>query len=303
MPAAGATATWPRSSAEGLRKMSDIYIFTSDILEITVAALSLPSHPLSQLPKPCEAGGASALATVLAHAILSGRWASGEAFPRELDLCVHFAASRNRVRNALAALGGCGLIERTAGRGTLVRDIADWHLLDPQMSEWLAGLEAPHPQLVREVFAFRLDAEPFVSELAALSATAQDLARIETAFDGMCASASDPARREEHTEHDVAFHDAIYQASHNLVWRQMGLLLRPSIVALIQRSHHQADSLDDSLARHRRVLEAIRLRQPGAAREATEQVLARTAADLGVDNGGRQLKRPAAPDDRSTLAT
>ncbi|QFU01115.1 Pyruvate dehydrogenase complex repressor [Halomonas sp. THAF5a] len=258
----------------------------------------MPESPqLSLLPQPSSDGGASALANVLAHAILSGQWASGETFPRELDLCTHFSASRNRVRNALAALSGCGLIERTAGRGTVVRDIVDWHLLDPQMSEWMAGLASPHPQLVREVFAFRLSAEPFVSELAALSATARDLARIEAAFDGMCASAADPARREEHAEHDVAFHDAIYRASHNLVWRQMGLLLRPSIVALIQHSHHQADSLDDSLARHRRVLEAIRLRQPEAAREATEQVLARTAADLGVDNGGRQPRRPAVSND------
>ncbi|WP_242457966.1 FCD domain-containing protein [Halomonas sp. YLGW01] len=261
-----------------------------------------PLTQLSRLPQPDEAGGANALATVLAHAILSGQWASGETFPRELDLCQHFAASRNRVRNALAALSGCGLIERTAGRGTVVRDIVDWHLLDPQMSEWMAGLESPHPQLVREVFAFRLSAEPFVSELAALAATAQDLARIETAFDGMCESADDPARREEHADYDVAFHDAIYRASHNLVWRQMGLLLRPSIVALIQHSHHQADSLDDSLARHRRVLEAIRLRQPDAAREATERVLARTAADLGVDNGGRQLRQSATLSDGSALA-
>lgn len=265
---------------------------------------SPPSQPsqLSRLPQPLVAGGANALATVLAHAILSGQWASGDAFPRELDLCKHFAASRNRVRNALAALSGSGLIARTAGRGTVVRDIAEWHLLDPQMSEWMAGLESPHPQLVREVFAFRLSAEPFVAELAALAATAQDLARIETAFDGMCDTADDPSRREEHIEHDVAFHDAIYRASHNLVWRQMGLLLRPSIVTLIQHSQHQAASLDDSLALHRRVLEAIRLRQPDAAREATEQVLARTADDLGVDDGGRQLRRPATRSDDEALA-
>ncbi|UYG06621.1 FadR/GntR family transcriptional regulator [Halomonas sp. M4R1S46] len=252
---------------------------------------------LSQLPLPPDAGGAQALATTLAHAILSGQWASGETFPRERDLCEHFSASRNRVRNALAELSGSGLIERTAGRGTMVRDIEDWHLLDPQMSEWMAGLEAPHPQLVREVFAFRLSAEPFVSELAALAATGQDLARIESALVGMCDTAADPARREEHADHDVAFHDAIYRASHNLVWRQMGLLLRPSIIALIQHSHHQAGSLDDSLERHRQVFDAIRLRDPEAARDATERVLARTAADLGVEPGTRPLTRPASLND------
>ncbi|MFP4264019.1 MAG: FadR/GntR family transcriptional regulator [Halomonas sp.] len=249
---------------------------------------------LSELPLPPKSGGSRALATTLARAILSGRWASGDAFPREVDLCEHFAVSRNRVRNALAELSSNGLIERTAGRGTVVRPLEEWNLLDPQMSEWMAGLEAPHPQLVREVFAFRLSAEPFIGELAALAATGQDLANIERAFEGMCESATDPARRDEHAEHDVAFHDAIYRASHNLVWRQMGRLLRPSIIALIQRSHDQADSLADSLERHRRLLDAIRLRQPEAAREATERVLARTAADLGLDPGGRKVRRPAA---------
>lgn len=252
-------------------------------------------NALSDIALPAETGGAEALATTLAHAVLSGQWAPGDAFPRELDLCRHFAASRNRVRNALASLVSAGLIERTAGRGTIVRDIAAWHLLDPQVSDWMSGLEAPHPQLVREVYTFRLSAEPYVTELAALNATARDLAHLEAAFDGMRDTAGDPARREEHAGHDVAFHQAIYRASHNLVWHQMGHLLRPSIMQLITFSHHQADSLNDSLERHRRVMEAVRLQQPDAAYTAAERVLERTAADLGIDLGGRYLKPSALP--------
>ncbi|GHC29629.1 GntR family transcriptional regulator [Kushneria pakistanensis] len=242
------------------------------------------------LPHAAANADASALASTLAHTILSGQWACGDTFPRELDLCQHFATSRNRVRNALATLSACGLIERTAGRGTIVRDISQWHLLDPNMSTWLSGLDTPHPQLVHEVFAFRLAAEPYVSELAALSATAWDLAQIERAFNGMCDTAHDPDQRSAHIDYDVAFHDAIYCASHNLVWRQMGTLLRPSIVALIQRSHHRVERLDDSLERHRRVLEAIRMRQPDTAREATEHVLARTATDLELSGRPPELR-------------
>lgn len=251
---------------------------------------------LASLPRPAEGRGAAALAEVLARAILSGHWQPGDLFPRELDLCQHFEASRNRVRNALGELSAAGLIERTAGRGTVVRDIVDWHLLDPQMSGWMASLDAPHPQLVEAVFAFRLAAEPYIGELAALNASGEDLARIERAFDGMRETADAPSQRLAHAEHDVAFHDAIYRASHNLVWRQMGLLLRPSIVALIQRSQRHAESssdghtddaagghargLSDSLERHRQLLEAIRLRQPEQARRATELLLERTARDL-----------------------
>ncbi|ARS51805.1 FadR/GntR family transcriptional regulator [Kushneria konosiri] len=242
------------------------------------------------LPHAPANADAATLAAALAHTILSGRWVCGDTVPREMDLCAHFGVSRNRIRNALATLSACGLIERTAGRGTVVCNISEWHLLDPNMSLWLSRLETPHPRLVHEVFAFRLAAEPYVSELAARAATALDLAQIESAFNGMCDTAHDPAQRGAHIDHDVAFHDAIYRASHNLVWRQMGILLRPSIVALIQRSHHRVDRLDDSLERHRRVLEAIRMRQPDAAREATEHVLARTATDLELSGRLPELR-------------
>lgn len=237
---------------------------------------------LSPLPSLPARADANELATQLARAILSGHWATGAPFPRELDLCEHFGASRNLVRNALARLTTAGLIERSAGRGSWVCDTGEWHLLDPQMSEWLTGLDTPHPQLIREIHAFRLSAEPHVAALAAQSADAEDLSRLERAYRGMCDTATDSARYHEHGEHDALFHAAIYRASHNLVWRQMGHLLRPSILALIAQSHQQATTLDDSLERHWRVMEAIRLRQPGEARRAAACVLERTAADLGL---------------------
>ncbi|APX92089.1 GntR family transcriptional regulator [Halomonas sp. 1513] len=234
---------------------------------------------LDQLPR--HRGGADALARLLGQALLAGSWQPGEVFPRELDLCQHFDVSRNQVRNALASLTATGLIERTAGRGTRVCPVSDWHLLDPLMSGWLAGLDSPDPQLVREIFAFRFSAEPVVAGLAAGAAAAPDIAAIEQAFEGMRVTAS-AGQGEQHVEHDLAFHEAIYRASHNLVWRQMGHLLRPSIMALIQHSQHSVATLDDSLVRHGQVLAAIREGQPEAAERAAREVLKRTAIDLGI---------------------
>ncbi|MFG6177068.1 FadR/GntR family transcriptional regulator [Halomonas sp. THAF12] len=233
-------------------------------------------------------GDADALARLLARALLGGRWRPGETFPKELDIAAHFGVSRNQVRNALTSLTAAGLLERTAGRGTRVREVGEWHLLDPQMSDWLVGLERPQPQLVRELLAFRYSAEPVVAELAARAADADDLDRLEAAFRGMIETVESPDQAGRHVEHDVAFHEAIYEASHNLIWRQMGHLLRPSIIALVQHSQRPArgdDGLSDSLARHRAVFEAIKGGDgPGAARAARE-VLRRTARDLGIDTG------------------
>ncbi|GHE21535.1 FadR/GntR family transcriptional regulator [Halomonas urumqiensis] len=235
---------------------------------------------------PQHQGGADDLARLLARALLAGHWQPGEAFPRELDVCAHFDVSRNKVRNALASLTATGLIERTAGRGTRVREIGEWHLLDPLISDWMTGIDSLDPKLVRAIFAFRYSAEPVVARLAAEAANADDIQRLETAFQGMTRTAMNPEERGLHAEYDVAFHDAIYQGSHNLVWRQMGHLLRPSIIALIHSSqahvHHEHEGLDDSLARHNEVLETIRRRDPSAAEHAAREVLKRTAIDLGI---------------------
>ncbi|EHA16608.1 MULTISPECIES: FadR/GntR family transcriptional regulator [unclassified Halomonas] len=231
---------------------------------------------------PPHQGGAEQLARLLAQALLTGHWQPGATFPRELDISKHFAVSRNQVRNALTSLSAAGLLERTAGRGTLVREMGDWHLLDPLMSEWMTGLVNLDPQLVRAIYAFRFSAEPVVAGLAAQAAEAEDLERLERAFAGMENTAGSVDARDEHAEYDVAFHDATYRASHNLVWRQMGHLLRPSIMALIHGSQHRTDTLDDSLARHRQVLDAIRHRDASAAETAAREVLRRTAIDLGI---------------------
>ncbi|RUR40884.1 FadR/GntR family transcriptional regulator [Vreelandella populi] len=231
---------------------------------------------------PAHQGGAENLARLLARALLTGHWQPGDVFPKELDIGRHFSVSRNQVRNALASLSAAGLLERTAGRGTQVRAMSEWHLLDPLMSEWMTGLINLDPQLVRAIYAFRFSAEPLVAGLAAQAASAEDIARLEAAFEGMQRSAGQPAARHQHTEYDVAFHDVIYQATHNLVWRQMGYLLRPSIMALVHRSQHDIKTLDDSLARHGHVLKAIQVGDATAAETAAREVLRRTAIDLGI---------------------
>ena len=250
------------------------------------AAPSTETRTTSLSNLPPHQGGAEALARLLARALFAGRWRPGDDFPKEMDLCHHFAVSRNQVRNALASLTATGLIERTAGRGSVVRMVDDWHLLDPLVSDWMTGIESLDASLIREIYAFRYSAEPVVARLAADAAEPADLDRLEAAYQGMCATADKPGARDLHAEHDVAFHDAIYRASHNLVWRQMGHLLRPSIIALIQSSQARVsgehEGLDDSLARHGRVLEAITRRDGAAAESAAREVLRRTAIDLAI---------------------
>ncbi|TVU69642.1 MULTISPECIES: FadR/GntR family transcriptional regulator [Cobetia] len=260
----------------------------------TSPSVTAPDHAAANSATPSSM---EAIATCMAREILAGDVGPGDSFPRELDLCQRFDASRNRLRNALAQLVSAGLLERTAGRGTVVRTMSEWQLLDPLMSHWISGLQGINPDLMREIYAFRLSVEPYVSALAAMKANAQDLARLERAFEGMVKTANDTTR-DAHAEYDVAFHEAIYHATHNLVWTQLGSLLRPSISQLIQSTQQAAQQHDHShhrasLDRHRAVMEAIRLRQPDMARTCAERVLETAARDLGFGQDHPRLASPS----------
>lgn len=58
---------------------------------------------------------------VLADGISTGRYVEGEALPTEEQLTRMFGVSRITVRRAMASLNDAGLIERGAGRRTIVR--------------------------------------------------------------------------------------------------------------------------------------------------------------------------------------
>ncbi len=227
------------------------------------------------------------IAEALAEAVFSGHYAIGETIPREIDLCERFGVSRSTVRSALQKLVNVGLLVRVSGQGTRVRELSAWHLLDPQVSAWMARYAQPNPRLQREVFAFRVAVEPFVAGLAATHATASDLLAIETAYEGMIRALEQADLRwqgQSHDDYDVAFHEAIFAASHNLIWAQISHVLRPAIALIVERSNHSADELNDSMARHFRMMEAIRLRQPEAAEQAALSVLERTGRDLGMED-------------------
>lgn len=235
------------------------------------------------------------VADFLAEAIFSGRYQPGDFVPKEVDLCEQFAINRSAVRSDLRQLVDVGIIERISGHGSKVREYAEWNILDPQVTDWMTRYAAPNPGIQREILSFRLDVEPYVAMTAAKRATARDLVAIEEAFEGMGQNlhGADGQEARLHSDYDVAFHVAIFKATHNIVWAQLSHILRPSIYMLVAESNVSARDPEDSLERHRQLMESIRARQPREAFLAAQAVLAGTAEALGIESGdsalGRQL--------------
>lgn len=218
--------------------------------------------------------------------IFAGSYQPGEFIPKEMTICERFGLSRTVVRRHLAELVDGNIIERISGYGSRVRNYAEWNILDPMVTDWMTRFAPPNPEIQREILAFRLATEPFVANLAAQNATAYDLVAMERAFDGMGQNfrQSELAKeRQIHSDHDVAFHEAIFEATHNIVWAQLSHILRPSIYLVIRESNTTTSQARESLKRHHAVMDAIRMRQPERAAEAARDVLRGTRMALGFD--------------------
>lgn len=228
------------------------------------------------------------VADFLAEAIFSGRYQPGDFVPKEMALAEQFDINRSAVRSDLRQLVDVGIIERISGHGSKVREYEEWNILDPQVTDWITRFAYPNPRIQREILAFRLDVEPYVAMTAARRAKARDLVAIEEAYEGMgqnLRSAGNPEERKLHSDYDVAFHVAIFKATHNIVWSQLSHILRPSIQLLVSESNISATDPEESLERHRKVMECIRTRDARGAFQAAQAVLEGTAEALGIEPG------------------
>ncbi|MDV7143495.1 FCD domain-containing protein [Tropicimonas sp. TH_r6] len=240
------------------------------------------------------------IAEALGHELLSGTYRPGDALPTEMELVESFGVSRASVRSGLQALASRGIIERFVGQGTIAQDFRDWNILDPMVTGLLADHASPHPDLVRSIFEFRYSAEPLVAALAARNARARDLVAMEDAIDDMArCSSRDVAADDSFTEHDVSFHVAIYRGTHNAIWRHLAHILRPAITLVVRRSNETTEELRETLARHRALMEAIRMRDPAAAYDAALAVMRLTAGELDIAPG--TTGAPEIPDPMGAL--
>ncbi len=95
---------------------------------------------------------------VLADGIAAGRYAAGELLPTEEQLGKLFSVSRITVRRAMASLQNAGLIERGAGRRTIVKPLGK--PLKMPMASVISNIAAYGAQTVAQVVEFGYVAAP-----------------------------------------------------------------------------------------------------------------------------------------------
>ncbi len=200
--------------------------------------------------------------------ILRGILRPGERLPSERDLSERLGVSRPSLREAVAELQARGLLSARAGAGIYVSQC-----LGSTFPPALSRLFAAHDEALFDYIDFRRDMEGLAAERAARFGSDTDLKVVDALFRKMEA-AHQKRNPEEEAGLDAEFHMAIVEASHNVIMlhmmRSMFGLLREGVFYNRQVMFKQRTTRSALLDQHRAINEALKARDPAAARAAVE---------------------------------
>lgn len=203
------------------------------------------------------------LARRLFEDMLAGRYAVGDRLPAERELSTLHGVSRPAVREAMIALEVQGLIEVRVGSGAYVRALP-------------SGQERPGFTVTAfELMEARLLVEGEAAALAAVHIRDDEIEELERLVQQMADENRLPGVR---TDADHAFHAVVAAATRNAVlhsqieemWRLRST--SPDCALLLEKA--RTANVQPVIAEHSAVLDALRARDPAAARLAMRAHLA-----------------------------
>ena len=210
-----------------------------------------------------------ALASYIDRATL----AAGERLPAERELMAALAVGRSTIREAIRHFQALGVIESRKGSGT--------YLLKPVTSATVhmpLSFDAVHLRdVLLQTLEVRRGIECEAGMVAARRRTQEDVATIEAKLDEM-----ERVQLSKGTSgpEDLAFHLAIYDATHNPLFKQLLEQMRGAFERFWEKPFNRPDFARRSFPFHRTLFDAIAARDPEAARAETLKILAVVEEDI-----------------------
>ena len=200
----------------------------------------------------------------LGEAIVAGRYPAGTSVPPEPRLCEELGVSRTVIREAVKSLVAKGLVSTGPKVGTRVLPEEHWNWFDPDVILWKSkdGLTR---EFLRDLQELRRIVEPAAVRLAAERASAQDIAQIREAYEGMRRAIEEGG---DYVTSDLLFHQGLLRASHNRMMVQMSKALSALLRTSFEISTSREDGPRQSLPLHRTVMDAVAARNPSKAEKA-----------------------------------
>jgi len=219
----------------------------------------------------------------LGVAIVGGEYAEGSILPSDTELLGRFAVSRTVLREALKTLAAKGMIEARARIGTRVLPRRRWNLFDADVLAWHFET-GPDVDFLRSVAEVRIGIE---LESAALAAERRTDAQAEHLV-ALASTMGEATTAEEFARADLAFHRAVAETAANPFMASISTLVEVALTAVFTISSPVSNKakLAETAAAHGAIADAIRTRNPQAARDAMRAVI--------TDGFARSAERMAA---------
>jgi len=214
----------------------------------------------------------------IADAIRSGQYDEGARLPTERELSVQLSVSRSCVREALSILGALGIVDRRVGNGTYVA-------INNEQSLAHAIAMAQQEGDIRETYELQRILEVGIAELAARTMTSFHSNGIGSAYEEM-EQAVACQDTDAYFAADRNFHLAIAQATQNtlLVHQVQELIhrLNRPLWRKVKRYfiEHRAEYLKQSMQDHKRLVQALQMRDTARARLVMEEHFERIGREI-----------------------
>jgi GntR family transcriptional regulator, transcriptional repressor for pyruvate dehydrogenase complex len=180
----------------------------------------------------------------------------GVKLPPERELARKFGVSRSSLRHALKVLDIMGVLTQRVGDGTYLTTSAARILSEPL--EFLVLLDGIS---LFDLVETRLIVEPELAARAAQRATSQDLEALRASLEGMAKERT----HEKLVACDLAFHEAIFRASGNLMCQRLFTWIHEAMLTSVSLTSQMVD-WKHTLSYHRPIFTAIERRRPDDAR-------------------------------------
>lgn len=200
----------------------------------------------------------------LGIAIVSGHYRPGELLLGEIEASERLKVSRTAYREALRILSAKGLVESRPKTGTKVSPQLRWHLLDPDVLQWIFEFE-PSDHLLESLFEMRRLVEPEAAALAAARRNDDQLVRMEAAIERM---SEHTLATEAGRQADKDFHAVLLEATGNPFIMTLTSGVSAAVAWTTVFKQRRAPLRRDPIPDHYRVFECIRAGDPVSARKA-----------------------------------
>ena len=223
--------------------------------------------------------------------IKSGKVKTGEQLPTEKQLTETLGVSRTCVREAMKSLESLRLVSIRPRIGAIIQEPSPLNLLHAEHFS-----AAMHEQQTDVLLEFRRIMEVGLASLAAEKADELDLGAMAAALDSYHAEVQ---RHQIDCCTDMSFHAALAKASKNpiaeMVWQMISSHLAPRLERTVVLPNVAAETLAD----HKKILQAVRSGSPTRARAAMRRHLdnadrvwriVRTGDQQSASSASRSLK-------------